>query len=195
VKPKTTAGTKQVDAYLARLPRPHRDTLGAVRDRIRRILPHASEALKYRMPTFMLNGKGICAYAGFKAHCSYFPMSSAVLGAAGRAVARYPVSKGGLRFPIDEPLPVALLRRLVKLRLAEIAAVTDGPRFDFSDDGQLKATGKMKAGKLHGKWRWFRRDGTLMRTGQFSQGRQVGTWQTWGADGTLAKTTRFDKAT
>lgn len=182
---------KQIDAYLARLDLPHRDTLGVVRDRLRRILPHATEGLKYGMPTFTLNGKGVAAYAGFKAHCSYFPMSSAVLGAAGRAVATYPVSKGGLRFPIDEPLPVALLRRLVKLRLAEIAAVTDGPRFEFFDDGQLKATGKMKAGKLHGKWRWFRRDGTLMRTGQFSQGRQVGTWQTWGADGTLAKTTRY----
>ena len=191
MKPKSITGTKQVDGYLGHLERPHRDTLGVVRDRLRRILPHASEVLKYGMPTFTLNGKGIAAYAGFKAHCSYFPMSSAVLEAAGRAVAGYPVSKGGLRFPVDEPLPVALLRRLVKLRLAEIAAVTEGSRFEFYGDGQLKATGRMKAGKLHGTWRWFRRDGTLMRTGQFSQGRQVRTWQTWDAHGTLVKTTRF----
>lgn len=191
MKPKPATGTKLVDLYLAKLGRPHRDTLGVVRDRLRRILPHASEGLKYGMPTLLLNGKGVAAYAGFAAHCSYFPMSSEVLGAAGRAVAKYPVSKGGLRFPIDQPLPIALLRRLVKLRLAELAAVTDGARFDYYDDGQLKAAGRMKDGLLHGRWRWFRRDGTLMRTGQFAQGRQVGTWQTWDAHGTLAKTTRF----
>lgn len=191
MKPKTSTGTKLVDAYLAGLGRPQRDTLVVVRERLRRILPHASECLKYGMPTLTLNGKGVAAYAGFAAHCSYFPMSGSVLGAAGRAVARYPVSKGGLRFPIDKPLPVALLRRLVKLRLAELAAVTDGPRFDYFDDGQLKAAGRMKDGQLHGRWRWFRRDGTLMRTGQFTQGRQVGTWQTWDAHGTLSKTTRF----
>jgi uncharacterized protein YdhG (YjbR/CyaY superfamily) len=124
VTAKTAPGTKQVDAYLAQLAPPHRDTLDVLRARLRRILPHATEALKYGMPTMLVDGKGVAGFAAFKAHCSYFPMSSGVLGAAGRAVAKYPVSKGGLRFPVDEPLPVALLRLLVKLRLAEIAAVT-----------------------------------------------------------------------
>jgi uncharacterized protein YdhG (YjbR/CyaY superfamily) len=190
VKAKTTAGAKQVDSYLARLAAPQRETLEVVRERLRSILPHASEGMKYGMPVFSLSGKGIASYAGFKAHCGYFPHSSAVLGAAGRAVASYPVSKGGLQFPIGKPLPVALLRRLVKLRIAELADVTRGPRFDHYDDGQLKAAGPMKDGKLHGRWKWFRRDGTLMRTGQFAQGRPVGTWQTWNADGTLAKATK-----
>lgn len=120
VTSKTAAGAKPVDAYLMRLPPSHRATLDVVRDRLRTILPDATEAMKYGMPAFVMHGKGIAAYAGFKAHCSYFPFSSAVLGAAGRAVAAYPVSKGGLRFPIGKPLSVALLRRLVRLRLAEI---------------------------------------------------------------------------
>jgi uncharacterized protein YdhG (YjbR/CyaY superfamily) len=122
VKSKTTDGRKQIDTYLAGLEPQHRETLGVVRERLRTILPHATECLKYGMPTFVVDGKGVAGYAGFKAHCSYFPHSSEVLTAAGPAVAAYPVSKGGLRFPIDKPLPVTLLRRLVKLRLAEIAA-------------------------------------------------------------------------
>lgn len=188
-KPTTTS--KHVDAYLAKLPARQRGTLDIVRDRIRSILPHASEGMKYGMPMFSLNSKGIAGYAGFKQHCGYYPYSSAVLGAAGRAVASYAVSKGGLQFPTDKPLPLALLRRLVKLRMAELAAVTRGPRFDYYDDGQLKAAGPMKNGLLHGRWKWFRRDGSLLRTGQFSLGRQVGTWQTFDARGALAKTTRF----
>ncbi len=86
------------------------------------MLPDATEDLKYGMPTFLVDGKGVAAYASFKAHCGYFPMSSGVLGAAGDAVAKYKVSKGGLQFAIDKPLPVGLIRKLVKLRLAEIAA-------------------------------------------------------------------------
>ncbi len=86
------------------------------------MLPDATEDLKYGMPTFLVDGKGVAAYAAFKAHCGYFPMSSNVLDAAGDAVAKYAVSKGGLRFAVDKPLPVTLIRKLVKLRLAEIAA-------------------------------------------------------------------------
>ena len=122
VKAKTASGAALVDRYLAGLGPVHRATLAVVRERLRAILPDATECVKYGMPAFTLHGKGIAAYAGFKAHCSYFPMSSAVLGAAGRAVAKYPVSKGGLRFPIDKPLSVTLLRLLVKLRLAELDA-------------------------------------------------------------------------
>jgi len=117
-------GSTQVDAYLKRLPRAQRETLEVVRHRLQTILPLASEGLTYGVPTFLLNGKGVAGYAGAAAHCSYFPMSGTVLAAAGRAVAGYSVSKGGLRFAIGKPLPVALLRRLVKLRLAELAGKT-----------------------------------------------------------------------
>jgi len=187
----TPRGAEQVDAYLAAVRSPHRATLDALRATIRSILPYADEAIKYGMPAFTLGGKGIAGYAAFKNHCSYFPMSGAVLDAAADALAGYQTSKGAIRFGIDERLPVALVRRLVKLRLAELAAVENGRRREYFDDGRLRATGQMKDGKLHGRWEWFRRDGTLMRTGRFELGEQVGTWTTWNRDGTSSKTTRY----
>lgn len=188
---KARAGTDAVAAHLDGVPSPQRETLRDLRATLRRILPHADEALKYGMPAVVLGGKGIAGYDAFADHCGYFPMSSEVLGAAGEAVARYRTSKGGLQFPIDRPLPVGIVRRLVALRLAELANVTDGKRIEHYADGQVKAIGPMADGQLHGSWRWYRRDGTLMRTGRFSHGEQTGTWQTWNADGTPGKATTF----
>jgi uncharacterized protein YdhG (YjbR/CyaY superfamily) len=115
-------GAQRVEDYLAKVSSPQRETLDAVRASLRRTLPDATEDLKYGMPAFLVDGKGVAGYAAFKAHCSYFPMSGDVLVAAGDAVSKYEVSKGGLRFPSDKPLPITLIRKLVKLRLAEIAA-------------------------------------------------------------------------
>ena len=187
----TPTGTEQVDAYLAGVNSPQRETLDTLRETIRSILPHADEAMKYGMPAFTLGGKGVAGYAAFKDHCSYFPMSGAVLDREGDAVSRYETSKGGLRFGSEERLPVGLIRRLVKLRIEELSAVENGKRSEYYGDGRLKAVGQMKDGQLHGHWKWFRRDGTLMRTGQFAHGEQVGTRTTWNRDGTRAKTTRF----
>ncbi len=185
-----TPGTTAVEAYLASVPSPQRETLETVRATLRRLLPHAEECMKYAMPAFVLDGHGVAAYAAFKAHCGYFPMSSTVLVAAGDAIDKYETSKGGLRFPIDEPLPVPLVRRLVKLRLAEFDAVTDGPRRAYYPDGRLKAAGRMKDGELHGAWKWYRQDGSLMRTGHFKEGVKSGTWQSFDRDGAVVRTQR-----
>jgi uncharacterized protein YdhG (YjbR/CyaY superfamily) len=167
---------------------PHSSTLRRLRTTIASVLPTADECLKYGMPAFVLHGKSVAGYAAFKAHCSYFPMSGSVLEAAGSAVAKYERSRGGLRFPPDKPLPVSLVRRLVRLRLDEISAVSNGPRYEYFDDGSVKAHGRMRGGELHGPWRWYRRDGSLMRTGSFELGRQVGTWETWNRDGSRVST-------
>ena len=189
--PMPSSGSEEVDAYLATVASPQRESLERLRDSLRSILPHADEGLKYGMPAFTLHGKAVAGYAAFKNHCSYFPMSGGVLEAAGDAAAKYPTSKGGLQFGVDERLPIGLLRRLVKLRLAEISAVRDGQRYEYFADGRVKAAGRMRNGELHGEWRWFRSDGTLMRTGRLANGDQVGTWTTWNPDGTVAKTTDF----
>jgi len=181
---------RAVESYLAEFEQPQRDTLERLRGTLRKILPHAHEAMKYGMPAFLLDGTGVAGYAGFKAHCSYFPMSSSVLDAAGDAVAKYSVSKGTLQFPVDRPLPVGLVRKLVKLRLAEISDVASGTRREYFPDGRLKAVGKMKNGLVHGRWQWFRSDGTLLRTGAFSQGERTGTWETWDRDGTLVSSSK-----
>jgi uncharacterized protein YdhG (YjbR/CyaY superfamily) len=184
-------GTQAVDDYLAGVAPAQRAALVAVRNTLRSILPHATECVKYGMPAFTLEGKGVAGYAAFRDHCGYFPMSGSVLGAAGDAVAGYATTKGGLRFGVEQRLPVGLVRRLVKLRLAEIAAVDNGRRSEYYDDGQLKAVGQMRDGQLHGRWKWFRQDGTLMRTGQFSNGKQTGTWTSWDAAADPTKVTRF----
>lgn len=183
------AEASPVDGYLAGLDAAPRACLDALRSTLRTVLPHAEEAIKYAMPAMVLDGVAVAGYAAFRDHCGYFPMSGSVIDAAGDAIDRFPRSKGGFRFGFEERLPVALVRRLVKLRLAELAAVTNGTRREYYDDGQAKAVGPMKAGALHGSWQWFRRDGTLLRTGQFSHGREVGTWTTWNRDGTAAKVT------
>ncbi len=184
----TSPGSAAVDAYLRSAPSPQRETLEAVRATLRQTLPHAEECMKYAMPAFALDGHGVAGYAAFKSHCGYFPMSSSVLAAAGDAIAKYETSKGGLRFPVDEPLPAPLVRRLVKLRLAEFDAVADGARRVYYPAGRVKAAGRMKQGQLHGAWKWYRKDGSLMRTGSFKNGEKTGTWQTYDRDGSPVRT-------
>jgi uncharacterized protein YdhG (YjbR/CyaY superfamily) len=154
-------------------------------------MPRAEEGMKYRMPSVLVDGVGVAAYAAFKSHCSYFPFSGSVITAAGTLPGAKSASKGALRFPADKPLSVGVVRKLVKARLAELSRPKGGKRRDYYDDGTLKAEGGWKNGQLHGKWRWYRQDGTLMRTGEFKAGVQVGTWETWARDGRLVKRTKF----
>jgi uncharacterized protein YdhG (YjbR/CyaY superfamily) len=187
----TAAGVKAVDAKLAKVTEPHRTTLLALRATLRDLLPHAEECLKYGMAAFTVQGKGVAAYEAFKGHCSYFPMSGGVLERITGLPAGTSASKGTLQFPVDRPLSKAVVRRLVRARLDEISDVTNGKRFDFFDDGSVKAEGSMKDGQLHGAWTWYRQDGTRMRTGKFAAGEQVGTWQTWDRDGRLVTSTTY----
>ncbi len=94
----TATGAAEVDAYLTGVGSPQRQTLDTLRESIRAIIPHAEEGMKYGMPAFILDGKGVAGYGAFKDHCSYFPMSGSVLETAGEAVTKYEISKGGLRF-------------------------------------------------------------------------------------------------
>lgn len=110
---------KEADAYLAKLGPDKRATLEKVRKAIRAAAPGAEEGLSYGMPAF-IQGKPIAGYSASAAHCSYFPMSGAVTAALEADLAAYQVSKGGFRFPIGKPPPAALIRKLVKARLAEI---------------------------------------------------------------------------
>ena len=109
-----------IDAYLAKVPQPHRRTLTALRKTLRNLLPRADEGISYGMPCFEVDGKGVAGFAAFKGHCSYFPMSGSVLTVLKKDLARYKVSKGGFRFAADEPLPPALVKKLVKVRLEEL---------------------------------------------------------------------------
>lgn len=115
-------GAEAVEAHLAAVPQPQQDTLRAVRAHLRTVLPDAEEGIRYNMPAFILDGALVASYEGFKQHCSYFPCSGSTLEAVGPLKGGTQAGKGTLKFPVDQPLPLATVRKLVKARLAEIAA-------------------------------------------------------------------------
>lgn len=116
-----TAKQRDADAYLSTLSADQRATLEKVRRAIRAAAPEAEEGMSYGVPAF-IQGKPVAGYAAGANHCSYYPMSGTVLGALAAELERYQTSKGAIRFPVGQPLPAALIRKLVKARLAEIAA-------------------------------------------------------------------------
>jgi uncharacterized protein YdhG (YjbR/CyaY superfamily) len=115
---KAEAIAKTVDEYLARVPEPQRSTLKSVRAIIQSVLPEdATEVISYRMPVVKYKGM-LVGYAAFADHCSLFGMSSTLLGPMQDELKKYSTSKGTIRFPIDKPLPAALIKKLVKAAIA-----------------------------------------------------------------------------
>ncbi len=115
-----------VEEYFAAVPEPHRTTLETLRQRIRAAAPEgATERLSYGMPSFHYK-KGLVCYAAFKNHCSLFPMSGRVLEQLGEELAKFRTSKGTLQFAVDKPLPAALIKKILKVRLDEIEDASTG---------------------------------------------------------------------
>lgn len=112
-------GLAAVKAYFARVPEPARTTLDKVRTAIRAAVPKdATEGLSYGMPAFRYKG-ALVAYAVFKDHCSFFPMQASLIDEMKEELAGYRTSKGTLQFALDKPLPAALVKKMVKARVAE----------------------------------------------------------------------------
>jgi uncharacterized protein YdhG (YjbR/CyaY superfamily) len=111
-----------VEAYLAALPEDRRTALEELRRAIRAAAPDATETIAYQMPGFRTHGRLLVSYGAFKAHDSLFPASEAVVNALGAELTPYLAGKGTIRFPADRPIPVALVIRIVEVRLAETAA-------------------------------------------------------------------------
>ena len=113
---------REIDDYLAALDEPKRSTLERLRTTILDIVPEAEQGISYRMPAFKVGGRAVAGFGAFTHHLSYFPHSSTVLAALGDDLAGYTTSKGALQFPIDEPLPKALVRKLISVRRRELAS-------------------------------------------------------------------------
>ncbi len=118
-KPKTTA--KTIDEYLATLSADKRAALEKLRRTIRTIVPKAEECISYGLAAFRLDGKPIAGFGASKNHCTYFPMSGSTVTALKKELKGYDTSKGAIRFQANKPLPVALVRKLIKARIAENA--------------------------------------------------------------------------
>jgi len=115
---KRGAAPKTVDEYLARVTEPARSTLKKMRAAIRSAVPRdATETISYRMPVFRHHGV-LVWYAAFADHCSLFPTAS-IVEAFKDELEGFKTSKGTIQFPADKPLPTALIKKLVKARVAQ----------------------------------------------------------------------------
>ncbi len=106
-----------IDEYIAGFPPDVRALLERVRRAIREAAPDAEEAIKYRMPTFVLNGN-LVHFAGYAHHIGFYPTPSGI-AAFKKELARYPSAKGSVQFPVDQPIPYPLIGRITRFRVAE----------------------------------------------------------------------------
>jgi len=111
-----------VDAYLAELSSDKRDALEKLRRTIRAAAPGAEEYISYQLPAFRLDGKPLVFFGATAKHCAFYPGSGTAVDAHKDELRGYSTSKGTIRFQPDKPLPVSLVRKLVRYRIAENAA-------------------------------------------------------------------------
>jgi uncharacterized protein YdhG (YjbR/CyaY superfamily) len=109
----------EVDEYLRAVEEPKRSTLQTLRRTILEIVPDADQVISYCVPAFRVRGQTVAGFAAFKTHLSYLPFSGSVLPALADQLEGYAMTKSSLHFPVDRPLPKALVRKLIATRLAE----------------------------------------------------------------------------
>jgi uncharacterized protein YdhG (YjbR/CyaY superfamily) len=110
------------DQYIAGVPEPARSALNKMRDAIRAAVPReAIETISYRIPAFKSKEGVLVWFAAFSDHCSLFP-TAAVVEAFKNELKGFSTSKGTIHFPTDKPLPTALVKKLVKARVTQIAS-------------------------------------------------------------------------
>ncbi len=108
-----------IDEYLAPLSPEQRAALEKLRKAIKAAAPQAEECISYGLAAFRLDGKPLVAFGATPNHCAFYPMSSLTVENHKEQLEGYDTSKGTIRFPADKPLPTALVRKLVKARIAE----------------------------------------------------------------------------
>ena len=111
------AAPKTIDEYVAGFPQDVQEILEKIRVTIRKAAPGAQEAIKYQMPTFTLKGN-LVHFAAYKNHIGFYPTPSGIT-AFEQELSVYAGAKGSVQFPIDQPLPMDLISRIVRFRVAE----------------------------------------------------------------------------
>src|SRR3954465_13216487 len=110
-----TMTAESIDAYIAGFPKDVQKLLQAVRTTISKAAPDAEEAIKYGIPTFVLNGN-LVHFGGFKKHIGFYPAPNGI-EAFKKELSRYAGAKGSVQFPLDEPMPLPLIAKIVRFRV------------------------------------------------------------------------------
>jgi uncharacterized protein YdhG (YjbR/CyaY superfamily) len=126
----TRRKAKTIDEYLAGVNADHRGALQKLREAIHSVAPTAEECISYGIPAFRLNGRSLVFFGAWANHCALYPGSSATLKKFRNELSDFQTSKGTLRFSPDKPMPVALVKKLLKARIAENNARANRNRKD-----------------------------------------------------------------
>ena len=119
---RTSRPNVTVREYIASHPRTVQRLLTRVRSAIRKALPGAAEVMSYNIPTYKLDGRPVLYFAGWKEHYSLYPATRGLVAAFKDDLKPYEISKGTIRFPLSEPVPMKLIERIAKFRGKEAAA-------------------------------------------------------------------------
>jgi uncharacterized protein YdhG (YjbR/CyaY superfamily) len=109
-----------IDDYLALVPSDQRNALERLRCAIHAVAPGAEECISYSLPAFRLQGRLVAGFGATPTHCAYYPMSGTVVEKLKQELRTYDTSKGTIRFQPSKPLPVSLIRKLLRVRLQEL---------------------------------------------------------------------------
>jgi uncharacterized protein YdhG (YjbR/CyaY superfamily) len=112
-----TKTPKNIDDYISAFPKDIQVLLQQLRTTIKKAAPKAEETIKYAMPTFTYKGN-LVYFAGCKSHIGFYPMPSSII-AFKKELAAYQTSKGAVQFPLDKPMPLGLITKMVKYRVKE----------------------------------------------------------------------------
>ncbi len=117
----TKTNFTSVDEYIASQPEAVQGVLKRVRSIIHKAVPDAEEVISYQIPAYKLHGDPVLYFAGWRQHYSLYPATGHVVAAFKDDLVPYEVSKGTIRFPLSQPVPVRLIERIAKFRAKEVA--------------------------------------------------------------------------
>jgi uncharacterized protein YdhG (YjbR/CyaY superfamily) len=184
----------QVTAHIKKFSPAQRKVLVDLRDHIASKLPNSEQAIKYGIPTFLIEGVPVIGFDGYKNHNSIFPYSGSFNARLEEELKNYEQTKGSIHFELEKTISKPLINKILAEKISQINSSypkKNGEYLEFYPNGVLKASGKYKGAQLHGDWKWFRKSGVIMRSGSFKIGAQVGTWITYDSKGKVYKTTLF----
>jgi len=115
---KSTPPAKNVEEFIKFFPKPAQFKLKQMRKIVKSVAPKAEEKISYKMPVYKYKGKWLVGFAAFKNHIGFYGMSGSFFKLFSKELKNYKTSKGTVQFPLSKPLPVGLIKKLIKARMA-----------------------------------------------------------------------------